>query len=54
MLFTAIKNFLKGKAIMSSFSDHLRLRLSKTDMKFMSGFPFVKAYEIVEHMLVTG
>jgi hypothetical protein len=30
------------------------LRLSKTEMKFTSGFPFAKAYVMVEHMLVTG
>ena len=54
MLSTAAEKSLKGKVTMSSFGDHVPLRLSKTDMRFTSGFPFANAYAIVEHMLVTG
>jgi len=54
MLSAAIWKSLKDRVTMSSFGDHIPLRLSKTDMKFTSGFLFANAYVIVEHILVTG
>lgn len=54
MLLTALTKFLNGRATSSSFGDHFPLLLSKAEIRFMSGFPFAKAFATIEHMLEAG
>jgi hypothetical protein len=54
MLSTAVLKSFNGNAMISSFGDHARERLSKTETKLISGLPFAKVFVMVEQMLLAG